>query len=163
MNNGDVHQLLQNCKSELAQIQILIQGLGVASNIVPYLAKYSLIKACGTVEIAYKQIVADKCSYRCNRQVKKFLEKRVNRNSANPSYERMCDLLKSFDEDWCTAFKLSIRNHAVSSLRSSLESLVESRNEFAHGGNPHISIGSVIAYFDDAIIVLQEYDHVVGG
>ena len=111
--------------------------------------------------MAYKQVVADKCSYRCNRQVKKFLEKRVNRNSANPSYKKMCELLKSFDEGWCSDFKLRIRNHTASSLRSSLESLVESRNEFAHGGNPHVSIGSVISYFDDAIVVLQEYDEVV--
>lgn len=100
MNNPEVQRLLDDCSTELSQVKTLIDNLGVASNnIAPYLTKYSLIRACGTIEQAFKSIVCDFCSRRSKKQVKRFLEQHVRDSSMNPSYSNICKLLKQFDED----------------------------------------------------------------
>jgi len=130
---------------------------------VPYLSKYGLIKACGTIEQAFKSLVADRCSYRARAQIKNYLTKMVRNSSSNPSFGNICKLLKSFDSSWNAAFKDAVNNHASSnSLKTSLQSLVDTRNEFAHGGNPRVSIGDVRRYFHDARAVIEELDWVVG-
>ena len=163
MNNDSVRQLLDACGAEIAALQTLVNGLGVGSNIVPYLSKYGLIKACGTIEQAFKSIVADKCSYRARQQIKNYLTEKVRNGSSNPSYSNICSLLKAFDTTWRDNFKNLVDGHAhAASLKTSLQSLVDARNEFAHGGNPRISIGDVALYYADARKVIECLDRVVG-
>lgn len=163
MNNDSVEALLDECGSELTALEAFVTGLGMASNIVPYLSKYGLVKACGTIEQAFKAVVADKCSFRAKAQLKNYLTEKVRNSSSNPSFDNICKLLKSFDPAWKTSFKSAINAHAsAASLRTSLQSLVDARNEFTHGGNPRVSIGDVRRYFDDARIVIEELDQIVG-
>jgi hypothetical protein len=163
MNNNSVKALLDECRIELSGLETLVNGLGLTSTASPYLSKYGLIKACGTVEQAFKSIVADKCSYRARVQVKNFLTKHVRNGSANPSFENICKLLAVFDGDWKSAFKNNLNGTAnAASLKTSLQSLVDARNEFAHGGNPRVAIRDVCKYFDDARKVIESLDAVVG-
>ncbi len=163
MNNDSVRLLLDSCETEIASLEQLVHGLGIGSSIVPYLSKYGLIKACGTIEQAFKSIVADKCSYRAKQQIKNFLNIKVRNSSTNPSYSKMCDLLKGFDGTWRDGFKATVDAHPQSSsLKTSLQSLVDARNEFAHGGNPRISIGDVSRYYSDARKIIECLDQVIG-
>lgn len=162
MNNNYVQTLLDDCKNELDNVKLIIDGLGVASNIVPYLNKYAIIKACGIVEVSYKSLIADYCDRRSKPQVKNFLKKYVRENSKNPSYSNICNLLKEFDDNWNTTFKNSIDSHPNKSrIITSIKSLVDARNEFAHGGNPTLTISDVISYFSDFRIVIEEIDNIV--
>ena len=159
MNNVEVQKLLDDCASELSHVKIIIDGLGVASNIAPYLTKYSLIRACGTIEQAFKSIICDFCSRRSKKQIKRFLEQHVRDSSLNPSYSNICKLLKEFDEDWWKQFKTSINNSPdKTAWTTSLQSLVDARNNFAHGGNPSASIGDVIIYYQHSRSVIEELD-----
>lgn len=163
MNNDSVRQLLDSCETEIAALETLVHGLGIGSSIVPYLSKYGLIKACGTIEQAFKSIVADKCSYRAKQQIKNYLAQKVRNSSSNPSYGNICNLLKGFDGVWKDDFKAAVDAHPqASSLKTSLQSLVDARNEFAHGGNPRISIRDVSQYYSDARKVIECLDQVVG-
>jgi hypothetical protein len=159
MNNPEVQRLLDDCSTELSQVKTLIDNLGVASNIAPYLTKYSLIRACGTIEQAFKSIICDFCSRRSKKQVKRFLEQHVRDSSMNPSYSNICKLLKQFDEDWHTQFKTSIDNVPdKTTWMTALQSLVDARNDFAHGGNPSASIGDVIIYYQHSRAVIEKLD-----
>ena len=163
MNNESVRNLLDECDAELANLETLVNGLGLGSTIVPYLSKYGLIKACGTIEQAFKSLVADRCSYRARLQIKNYLADKVRNSSSNPSFDNICRLLKSFDDNWKTMFKDAVNNHGrATSLKTSLQSLVDARNEFAHGGNPRVSIGDVRQYYIDAREVIEQLDAVVG-
>ncbi|WP_157600183.1 HEPN domain-containing protein [Saccharospirillum impatiens] len=163
MNNDSVRHLLDSCDNEIASLESLVHGLGIGSSIVPYLSKYGLVKACGTIEQAFKSIISDKCSYRAKKQIKNFLTQKVRNSSSNPSYSNMCNLLKDFDGTWKDGFKAAIDAHPQSgSLKTSLQSLVDARNEFAHGGSPKISIGDVSKYYSDARKVIECLDRVVG-
>jgi hypothetical protein len=159
MNNVEVQRLLDECSTELSKVKTLIDGVGIASNIAPYLTKYSLIRACGTIEQAFKSIICDFCSRRSKKQVKHFLEQRVRDSSMNPTYSNICKLLKGFDEDWLDQFKTSIDNspHRATWM-TSLQSLVDARNHFAHGGNPSASIGDVTTYYQHCRAVIEALD-----
>jgi len=129
---------------------------------VPYLAKYALIKACGTIEAAYKNIIADFCSKRTKKQIKTFLTNRVRESPRNPSYSNICSLLKEFDGKWHEDLKRKIDEHPdKAEIITSFESIVDSRNELAHGGNPIITITDVIRYFRYCRIVVEEIDNIL--
>ena len=163
MNNSEVQQLLTNCDNELTHIDGIIQNLGGTNLIVPYLNKYSVIKSCGTIEITFKTLIADFCSKRSKPQVKNFLNKKVRENSANPSYNRILQILADFDNTWVTNFKnqmQALQNY--NSITSSIQSLVDARNDFAHGGSPTITFSDIRHYFNEAKFLIETLDNVIG-
>lgn len=163
MNNSDVQLLLTNCDAELTHIETIIVGLGGTNLIVPYLNKYSVIKSCGTIEISFKTLIADFCSKRSKPQVKNFLNKRVRENSANPSYSRILQILAEFDGNWETNFKTQMQALPnYNSIRSSIQSLVDARNDFAHGGNSTITFSDIKNYFDESKQLIVTLDNVIG-
>ncbi len=162
MNNTDVEQQLNNCQLELTNIQSIITGLGVTSNIVPYLTKYSVIRACGSIESAFKTVIADYCEHRSKRQVKRFISKRIREGSANPSFDMICRFLGEFDENWKTNFKNQLNLEPnKQNIKDSLQSLVDARNDFAHGGNPSASINDVISYYGNSRKIIEIMDQVI--
>lgn len=162
MNNTGVEQTLNVCATELDRVRTLIDGLGIQSPIAPYLTNYALIRACGTIEQAFKSTIADYCERRSKRQIKRFLSRKVRESSMNPSYDRICQLLNDFDEDWKVNFKSAVdASGDRRMLLDSLESLVDARNEFAHGGNPNVSIGYILDYYAHARQIIEMLDNVV--
>jgi hypothetical protein len=162
MNNLDVQSLLSDCDNELAHIDALISTHGGTSLIVPYLNKYSVIRSCGTIEISFKTLIADYCSKRSKQQVKNFLNKKVRENSANPSYSRILQVLSDFDDSWVTNFKTQMQALAnYRSIQSSIQSLVDARNEFAHGGNPTITFTDLRNYFNESKLMIITLDSVI--
>lgn len=162
MNNSSVESELINCKNELDQIHSQIIDLGLTSSITPYLSKYAIIRGCGAIEAAFKSLIADRVSRRVNIQVKKFLRKRVREGSANPSFCNICNFLVDFDEQWKAEFKTQIAMDPNGpALRTSLQSLVDARNDFAHGGSPTVSITDILRYFEDARRVVEILDIVI--
>jgi hypothetical protein len=163
MNNSSVENELSGCKNELDQIDALIASLGLTSSISPYLSKYAIIRSCGSIETAFKTLIADRVSRRGNSQVKRFLRRRIRDGSANPSFDNICKFLLDFDEQWKRDFKAIIDSHpSKSALLTSLQSLVDARNDFAHGGNPTVSITDILRYFGDARLILEKLDSVIG-
>lgn len=162
MNNSDVDLLLTQCRSELVHVESSIATLGVVSSVAPYLTKYAVIRACGAVEVSFKALIADFCNKGSKKQVKRYIALKITRSSANPSHSKIIEMLDHFDEDWKNTFKANIgADPDKTHLLDSLQSLVDARNEFAHGGNPTLSISDVIRHFDNARRVLEYVDHVV--
>ena len=162
MNNTDVQQELARCKRELDHVQTTINTFGVTSPVTPYLTKYALIRACGAIEVAFKALVADYCSYRSKKQVKRYIHMRIRRGSANPSQKNITSMLRDFDDDWKKNFKARLNaDPDRGALLDSLQSLVDARNEFAHGGSPPVSIGDVLKHFENAKRVVEHVDLVV--
>ena len=162
MYNAAVDQLLIECRDDLIRVKAAVDGLGMMSTIVPYLNKYSIIRACGAVEVSFKSIIVDYCEKPSKVQVKKYLRRYVRDSSKNPSYKNICALIKEFDDGWHTQFKSRVNAHAdCSRIKTSMESLVAARNEFAHGGNPGSTVADVQAYFADFRLVLDIMDDII--
>jgi RiboL-PSP-HEPN len=159
MNNVNVQQILDACANELNQIKAIIDNLGQTSNPVPFLTKYSIIRACGAIEVSYKNIVADYCSWRSKPQVKNYIDSKVRESSRNPSYSNICQLLEEFDSTWNSTFKTNAKALPdITDIQTSLDSLVDARNEFSHGGNPTITIGDIIAHFTNSRKLVELID-----
>lgn len=162
MNNSDVAQVLSACDAELVHVQAIIVNLGNTSAVVPYLTKYAVVRACGSIETSFKAVIADYCSNRSKKQVKRFIDRRIRDGSANPTIENMNKFLLDFDKDWQVAFKGQLNAEPNKSvLVTSLQSLVDARNEFAHGGNPTASLTDVIQYFDHAKRIVEIMDAII--
>ena len=160
--NRAVKRSLKDCEKEIVAIRKMIQRQGVFHPSVPFLTKYSLIKACGTIEVAFKSIIADFFGRSRLQQVRHYIEEKVTNSSMNPSLGNIERVLKSFDANWESNFRLSLNaNRHQGRIRSSLKSLVNARNEFAHGLNPTLSISDIESYYKDSVIIINVVASVV--
>lgn len=162
MNNSDVHLRVKQCREELDEVRDAIDRAGPASTVAPFLTNYAVVRACGTIEASFKAVVADVCSRKAAKQIKRFVGLKITKSSANPSYSRVLGMLKEFDEGWNKALKDKL--HADPDrqrLIDSLQSLVDARNTFAHGGSPTITIADVISYYDCGTRVVEYVDMIV--
>lgn len=160
MNNKVIEEQLFETESELKDADALLNLLGISSNIYPYICKYSIVRACGTIESSFKAIIADTCTFGASSQVQNYINKNVKENSSNPTYDNICKMLNNFDENWLKRFKEEIKQNQNDRLLDSLKSLVDARNSFAHGGNPTLSIQSVIEYFSNCVEVIKILDSI---
>lgn len=161
MNNESAQTSIESCIEELQRIDTLIENLlGHTSPIIPYLTKYAIVRACGTIEYCFKTIIAD--LHVGTPQVMNYIDNTIRSSSMNPNIANICSTLKKFDENWNTSFTEKIKSHEhPQRLRDSIESLNSARNSFAHGGTPTSSFENVRNYFNDTIIIIKMLDEVV--
>lgn len=156
ISNDSVVERIESCLDEFSKIKSIIDGMGAMSHPVPFLTRYSIIRACGAIEFGFKTIISDINSENQSDQVKCFIDKKFRNSSMNPNYSNICNSLAGFDDSWSKNFKEEINNHEMKSrIIDSLKSLNEARNAFAHGGSPSTSFSNVELYFQDSVIVLE--------
>jgi hypothetical protein len=161
MNNRTVQKNLDDCSNELEKIQEYIENIGQSHSIVPFLTNYAIIKCCGTIENAFKTIITD-FHNDLPQQAKNYIEDTFYKSSMNPSKENITKSLKKFDPAWNQAFKNKMESELEKHrIESSLKSLNEARNEFAHGGRPKVSFQSILLYFEDSKKIIQFLDAIV--
>ncbi|MBN2058368.1 MAG: hypothetical protein JW782_06200 [Candidatus Saganbacteria bacterium] len=133
---------------------------GIGGSIVPFLSKYAIIRACGSVERSIKKIIYDKAAASTTIETKKYLENTIIESSMNPSLYNIRKLLNKFGDEWSSEF-----NSRMSSItkkeQDSLQSLVDLRNEFAHGGNPTATASNIREYFEDSIKIVELLDNII--
>src|SRR5665647_935780 len=138
---------LRECDGQLNDIETRINA-DTFNDINIYLTNYAIIKACGTIEVTFKSIIADYFNKSKIQQVHTFLDNKVRSDSMNPNYTNIIKLLKAFDDNWASDFKSRINAHQdKEQLLDSLKSLNNSRNRFAHGNSPTLSIQQVKQYY----------------
>lgn len=161
MNNLNAKQTLDNCLLELENIQLLIGSLGPTARPVPYLKKYSVIRASGSIESSFKTIIADKVDGGSHQQLKNFIKRKIRDSSSNPRFEVIVTMLSEFDSRWKKRFMEKVSLADRPRLVEALKLLVEARNSFAHGGDPDLNISDTISHFKDGIQVMMLLDEVV--
>ncbi len=161
MKNSEVSNLMDDCRRELEQIETLILSGALTFQIVKYLTSYALIKSCGTIEYAYKTIIADVYSG-ISPQINKFIEIKVRNNSSNPSWESICNSVNEFDSQWVLDLKTKLEeNTHGEQIKRSLSSLVTNRNNFAHGKGFTASFSDIKSYFKDASEIIVMLDEII--
>jgi hypothetical protein len=162
MNNKRATDLIDDCKTDLERISILIEVLGSTNRAVPFLTKYAIIKVCGTLEQCFKTIICDYASNNQSQHVKNFIDISFRESSINPSIEKIHESLKKFNITWRDSFKSSLNTNVDKErITDSIKSLNNARNVFAHGGNPQTTFNDVENYFEDAKIIIKYIDNSV--
>lgn len=158
----ELQDLLAECNAELENIDNMLEKMEPLDKAKQYLTKYALIKACGTLEYVYKSIVAD--FFDCSEisQIHTYIEETVRKGSRSATYEKMCDLLGMFDENWKTQFKVTIKQHDDGQrMIDSAKSLVANRHLFAHGKNPTATFKDIQQYYKYASQLITIMDGIV--
>jgi hypothetical protein len=161
MNNTEVNKNIKKCRKELKDIENIKRLVGDISPIMNFLTRYALIKACGTIEYSFKSIISD-FSLNEREEITNFLDNKIRNNSQNPNFENIVRTLKEFSESWSKDFSDKINAlDNKDKLLLSLSSLNNARNNFAHGGDPNITLKNVAEYFEDACLILEQIDIVI--
>lgn len=161
MNNQEVQQLLQVCRDELDSIRALLTGIGDEARPTPYIKKYAVIRATGSIESCFKQIIADRVDQDSHTQLKNFVARKIRNSSCNPKLEMIQGMLNEFDEGWRGRFEEKIALADKPVLKGALTELVSARNSFAHGGAAELPIERTIEFFEHACTVLRLLDQTV--
>lgn len=161
MNNAVVHTLLSECRDELSAIQALLTGLGDGARPAPYIKKYAVIRATGSIEAGFKQIVADRVDRDSHAQLKNFIARKIRNSSSNPKLEVIQSMLSEFDDRWRSRFDEKMALADQPTLKGALTQLVKARNSFAHGGAEELPIETTVECFEFGCKVLQILDETV--
>lgn len=153
---GNNIQSIQDCQSELASIKMFIHKNPLDS-VVRYLVSYSVIKSCGTIELVYKDIIYTHLIKNANPEAVAYFSKNIKESSSNPKIDNICSLLKQLNTNWNSNFK----NTATDIDKQCLNSLVELRNQLAHGNSITSTIDDVVTYFTSGCNILNVLDSIV--
>lgn len=118
---------------------------------------YAVVKASGAVEVIFKNMIYNYLSVGANEKAKGYLEKAIIDSSCNPNTGNMSNMLQNISSEWKTLFDQQVKQ---SGEKDKLNSLVQLRNDFAHGDSISVSIDTVIKYFDSAVKILNILDNV---
>lgn len=159
LTNASCQLTLHECEIELNYIRTTLKKIPSFDKQVPILTRYSIIRSTSAIEVVFKNLIADFSEVGANPQARNFIAKNFREKAVNLRYSMICRVLLEFDENWEKQFKNEIKKiNSAARWTSSLDSLVEIRNEFAHGGMPTVSFNSVYTYFKHArrvMIVLE--------
>lgn len=158
----ELQDMIDDCTSELNDIECKINALPPLDKTKSYLTKYALIKVSGTVEYVYRSIVADYFDQFSVPQIDHYLEKKVRTGSSSAKYEMMKNLLEQFDSAWGTTFKNKINGRSDGQqLIDASNSLVNNRHSFAHGKEPTATFSDIKQYYLKMLDLIAEFDSVV--
>lgn len=159
---AELQTLMNDCSAELADIDNRISNMQSLDKGKTYYTQYALIRTCGTIEFVYRSIVADYFTQYSIPQIDQYLDQHIRTGQLSATYENMKRLLNSFDENWKNAFTNSVSSHPDSNrILSSINSLVNNRNLFAHGKNPTATFNDIKQYYSDATILISLFDQAV--
>lgn len=153
---------LDNCRVELVDIKRRVNRLKPSSSLVRYYTNFALIYASGTLEHIYRSIIADYFYNIHDTKVDKYIFKNVAESSKSVKYTNIIDMLGWFDDKWKKEFQVQVKGDVNRErLIDSSNSLVNNRHNFAHGRLTTVTIGDIVRYFDDVVVLIEYLDSVV--
>ena len=162
---AEYEELLDACSCELQAIEKRINK-NKLDQMVKYLQNYAVIRACGTIENVVKNIIADSVTVNASFEIQNYIQIKIRDSSSNPKTTIISSILGEFSTEWKKSFDNKLTNIPANSdnnkAKTELNSLVQLRNDFAHGKSVGIGISSIRKYFDSACEIVKIVDGIVG-
>lgn len=155
--NGKYLVYINDCNLELDKIKRWIDANHFDTNVM-FLSSYAILRACGTIEIVFKNIIFDCLLVSQNQHLEKYLSHMILDSSMNPSPGQIIKLLSMINPNWKTNFESRLFS---TQQKGDLNSLVQLRNSLAHGNVITASIDETMLYFTSGIWVLEQLEQVV--
>lgn len=155
--NGDNFALIDDCKNDFNKIEDFIKK-DPLNSLCPYLISYSIIRACGCIEVCVKNILFDYLSKGAKAETVKYLENQILESSWNPSFGSIQKLLDAINPNWSSSFQSSLHG---AKEKGDLTSLINLRNDFAHGQKVTATIGNIIEYFEGSCKVVENLNSII--
>lgn len=149
MKNQEVSRQLQKLK---AQWGLVAEKCGGDVELEAQWAKYLCIRCAGFFEVALREILGDYLDQASSPSVARHGKLMLKRNQ-NPKGEQIAQILGSFDTKWRE--KLETHQCWTDGGKDSFDSVMNIRHTLAHGGDVGITLGSLTAYLENAVKVLN--------
>lgn len=120
------------------------------------LSKFLCVRTSGYIEAALKALVNEFVSGSSPKCVQRFVNDKM-RTVTNLKYERILNILSSYDDDWSRRFSELITEEQ----RAALNSIVSNRNNISHGENDSVSYELMKGYFEHAKHVVRTLKEIV--
>jgi len=145
----------RNCFREIGEIESLPSSIAT-----PYLQKYLVIRCCSLIETIFKELLFAKVNDGCSNETKNFLKKFTLDSSMNPSTKKIKALLEKFSGSWATTFETYYKTNTQ--YKNELDSLVDCRNNIAHGSSGSIpTFSSTRLYLISGVRILRKIESII--
>lgn len=155
---------IEEVRNELLDIKKEINsGKHKLSKISKHLTYYSVVRASGRIEVLFKKILCDRLKLDCgtsHNRIKDFILKEIMDSSSNTKTGIIESYLYKFDPGWKNSFSEKLNGHEHN-IKSDLNSLVQLRNDVAHGNNCTATIDTILSYYESGVLVLDILDNVL--
>lgn len=144
--NPEANRNDRDCISTLHEMRTLLRNVSGTDPLHKHITRYVVIVCSGAIEREFKSIIADFVSVGCSAQVNNYFDLTVRQSPTNPYTENIKKLLKKFDDNWASQFGQLIN---VSPRRNidALKSLVDNRNQVAHGHPISTTFNDVVKFY----------------
>ncbi len=155
--HGEYISALRDCANEIKTIEKRINQNQLDS-IVRFLTQYAIIRSSGVIENTLKKMVYDYLSNDTTDDTKNYLTKSILESSTNPRTGNMLKYLE-FNSDKRKNFESKLKE--FSKQKEELNSLVQLRNDFAHGINTNRGILTIKSYYKSGAKILECFNYVL--
>lgn len=108
-----------------------------------FMAKFLCVRASGFVESSFRHLISEYTDGTSPRQIQSYVNKKT-KYVTNLNFEKVLELLSSFDNDWKEKFAHAINDEQ----KSALNTIVSNRNNIAHGENDSVSYVLMVDYYE---------------
>jgi len=134
----------------LTKLLTEIKNLPFDSLLRAHLARYLCILMSGYLEVSVREIFGEYARNCSNQNVNKFVSANLARLQ-NPNMEKILQLCKSFDDEWHT----HISSLTQGEIKDAVDSIVNTRNQVAHGRDTSITLANLLRYLEQIDILID--------
>ena len=141
---------------ELNRLRDLIRSTDLATENIElqgHWGRYLCIVVAGFVENGLQTIYAEYATNSANRPVAQYVSRRLE-SVYNPNAQRFIEVAGSFNATWREELEEYLRDDD-GSRKEALDSIMNNRNQIAHGKSTGISVHMVREYFNRCVDVLE--------
>ncbi len=155
--NGNNKNIIDDCNNDLDKIRQFINN-DPLNSLCPYLISYCVVRSCGCLEVCIKNLLFDYLSSGARQETINYLEKQIVDSSWNPSCGNIQKILEQVNPNWSRRFQ--DLTFGISE-KGDLKSLVNLRNDFAHGRQITSTIADIISYFQGGCKILNILEQII--
>jgi hypothetical protein len=137
-------------KQQLEHLFKQIAKLKGDDELVAHWSRYLCVLVCGFIEVAVFEIYSEFARDKAQGFVANYVQKQLSRFQ-NPKMEKILTLAGSFNGLWRDKLKKATDGE----LKDAVDSIVNNRNNIAHGRNSDITYGRIKEYFEKAVKVID--------
>lgn len=152
MRNSRVHQSYQRLQHAFK----LVDSLPAEPEVRSHYARYLCVLCSGFIEVAIRTIFVD-YARRTAVTTSDYVSRQL-RGFRNPKSEEITQIIIAFDKTWSETFIREVDGAPSDSINS----IVDNRNQIAHGENVGISYHTIKEYHDNAMKVIRLIDDKFG-
>jgi len=129
----------------------LSQDPGCKQEAAARLSEYLCIRVSGFVETSVRGVLLDYVATHSSRQVLDYVDEELAQ-WYNFKEAKICDLARCFSEEWAT----ELHARLLDPMKSSLDAIVEIRNNLAHGEQFSVSLATAKDHYDNILKALRQ-------